>query len=735
MMSITIVYNTEELNLTLEKNIPEREAFEALSALTISAFEDLPEPLVFSFARRSGDVFRLQDPKDWKVFIDMVGDINHVKFTLENGAMSTDSEDESFEIITEETIGVESASESDDLEFNEESEPSMDLKTKGSEPEFSEDDEPIIESENEGDEDDNIEKPKPCAKPAAKPEQQQPQTLRQRVAQFVVDVGTEDLQNIFVVQHSLLCDGHDIPTAVRLALETSDVAANHPLVQDMLPFLSFAAPKFQPWVPMLTSAFSAEHVAAMVPQLVEAITQAAEGQENVNLDIASAFPPEVISQIERLIPNGQEREFECDPEMPFSVVEEARDAVEQEFGPVHHGISCDVCDMNGIIGVRYKCTVRPDYDLCSACEPNSDPSYPLIKIKQPLGGRLAVPGIWEFHRAVGGGCPRRGGRGFGPFGGRRRGRGGRCGGGRRRGSGGRLRGMGGCPFREIERPCDFTKKMCEEMKKLCSEQGVPMPSFHPQPSAPAPSAEQEEPKENPCKGLQKKIQVLKQEAKKCRKELKSKKQEQKNAKKELKEAKKQQKKVWLAKQRFASKVVAHLDAEEVQIAEPGTMLLKTWKVENTGTVAWSEETIASFVKGREAVVSPDCRLVQVGAVAPGEVVYIRIMLEAPTSAGKYKVIFRLNNPEAGRFGAPMKSFIVVEEPKSEIVEDEKIAAEVEEVYVEPEVEEPVEPQPEPFRFQVALDQIVSMGFPENDTKSILVAVEGNVERTLEILMQ
>merc|ERR1719203_635680 len=92
----------------------------------------------------------------------------------------------------------------------------------------------------------------------------------------------------------------------------------------------------------------------------------------------------------------------------------------------------------------------------------------------------------------------------------------------------------------------------------------------------------------------------------------------KKAKKELKKAKKQQKKV--AKQRFASEVVAHLDAEEVQTAQPGTMLLKTWKVKNTGTVAWSEET------------------------------------------------------------------------KSEASDDEKIAAEVEEVYEEPVVEE--EPEPE-----------------------------------------
>lgn len=707
MMRITIVYNNEELDLTLEKNIPEREAFEALSALTISAFEDLPEPLVFSFARRSGDAFRLQDPKDWKVFIDMVGDVNHVKFTLPNNAMSTDSEDESFEIITEETIGVESASESDELDLNEESEPSCDSKTLWEDS----DDAPIIESENEDDEK-NIEKPKPCAQPASAPEQQQqPQSLRQRVAQFVTEVGTEDLQNIFVVQHSLLCDGHDIPTAVRLALETSDVAANHPLVHDMLPFLQLAAPKFQPWVPMLTAAFSAEHVAAMVPQLVECITQAAEGAEDVHLDIASAFPPHVINEIQRLLPNGVEREFECDPEMPFGVVEEARDAVEQEFGPVHHGVTCDGCGMENIIGVRFKCTVTPDYDLCAACEPAHDPSKPLIKIKQPLGGRLATPGIWEFHRAVGGGCPR-GGRGFG---GRRRG-------GRGRGCGGRRR--RGCPFGrnpEMMRGCDFMKKMCAETKKRCSEQSFVPPHQEEQPSAPS------QPKIPVCKELKEKIQILKQEAKKCRKELKSKKKEQKKARKELKKAKK------VAKQRFASEVVSHIDTEEIQTAEPGTMLLKTWKVKNVGTASWSEETIASFVKGRESVVASDCRLVQVGAVAPEEVVYIRTMFEVPIAPGKYKVIFRLNNPEAGRFGCPMKCFIIVEEPNSDAVEDEKIAAEVEEVYEEP--AEAEEPQPEPFRFQTALDQVVSMGFSEDDTKSILVAVEGNLERALEILMQ
>merc|ERR1712154_122566 len=127
----------------------------------------------------------------------------------------------------------------------------------------------------------------------------------------------------------------------------------------------------------------------------------------------------------------------------------------------------------------------------------------------------------------------------------------------------------------------------------------------------------------------------------------------------------------VAKKRFASEVVAHLDTEEEQIAEPGTMLLKTWKVKNVGKATWSEETVASFLKGREEVVAPDCRIVPVGTVDPQDVAYIRSMFQVPNEPGRYKVVFRLNNPEAGKFGAPMKSIIVVEKRAEEIVEEEE----------------------------------------------------------------
>ena len=51
---------------------------------------------------------------------------------------------------------------------------------------------------------------------------------------------------------------------------------------------------------------------------------------------------------------------------------------------VHHFVTCDGCGMSPIVGPRYKCTVRNDYDLCATCEANkSDPtSFPSVLISR-----------------------------------------------------------------------------------------------------------------------------------------------------------------------------------------------------------------------------------------------------------------------------------------------------------------------------------------------------------------
>jgi len=50
---------------------------------------------------------------------------------------------------------------------------------------------------------------------------------------------------------------------------------------------------------------------------------------------------------------------------------------------VHKRITCDGCGTKPILGVRYKCTVRNDFDLCSTCEAKSVQPYPMVKIVRP----------------------------------------------------------------------------------------------------------------------------------------------------------------------------------------------------------------------------------------------------------------------------------------------------------------------------------------------------------------
>jgi len=72
-----------------------------------------------------------------------------------------------------------------------------------------------------------------------------------------------------------------------------------------------------------------------------------------------------------------------------------------QHAAVHTGITCDGCQQSPITGVRFKCKVCNDFDLCASCEEkNVHPAdHPLVKFKVPHGGR---------------GCGRHG---FGPRGG------------------------------------------------------------------------------------------------------------------------------------------------------------------------------------------------------------------------------------------------------------------------------------------------------------------------------
>ena len=57
---------------------------------------------------------------------------------------------------------------------------------------------------------------------------------------------------------------------------------------------------------------------------------------------------------------------------------------------VHINVRCDNCDVCPIVGARYKCAVREDYDLCELCESKEAQPHPMIKINSPDQAPAAI---------------------------------------------------------------------------------------------------------------------------------------------------------------------------------------------------------------------------------------------------------------------------------------------------------------------------------------------------------
>lgn len=57
---------------------------------------------------------------------------------------------------------------------------------------------------------------------------------------------------------------------------------------------------------------------------------------------------------------------------------------------VHERVQCDGCGMNPIVGIRYKCSVKKDFDFCATCEERKDHEYAFLKITKPEQAPTAI---------------------------------------------------------------------------------------------------------------------------------------------------------------------------------------------------------------------------------------------------------------------------------------------------------------------------------------------------------
>lgn len=223
------------------------------------------------------------------------------------------------------------------------------------------------------------------------------------------------------------------------------------------------APLFVQLAPMLLQHLSSvpgalEKHAARKPEIARAALQAV-------LDALEPFPQlrEVLSAVERTLQSEnmegltqvviafleaftklpQEQQLDIAPIVLGSVIEKVLPVVtaameehmagmqqpqHQHNANVHYGVVCDGCDVSPIVGNRYKCMQRPDYDLCETCHARKgethDQEHTFRCIAQPYqadcgagsGFRRSCPWGKGFGKGFGKGW----GKGWGKEGGWRR---------------------------------------------------------------------------------------------------------------------------------------------------------------------------------------------------------------------------------------------------------------------------------------------------------------------------
>jgi hypothetical protein len=213
----------EQVSFELEKGLQDSEAFEVLRVFTVSGFDSLSDDFVLSWPK--GDNFIINDAADLKkVLNNFSGPALHL--VIDEPVESED--DESYEFVT--SGAVESATEEEEVSSADEEIPEK--------AQAFEDEEPVIEDyQAEGTAPPEEPQAEGTAPPAAEGTAPEQPSIRTRVLQLVASIGAEGMQNLVAITHSLLKEGVQLADALRVAIETSEVASSSQLVKDVLPLV------------------------------------------------------------------------------------------------------------------------------------------------------------------------------------------------------------------------------------------------------------------------------------------------------------------------------------------------------------------------------------------------------------------------------------------------------------------------------------------------------------------
>ena len=388
--------------------------------------------------------------------------------------------------------------------------------------------------------------------------------------------------------------------------------------------------------------------------------------------------------------------------------DEDEDDDTEDRAVVHPRVICDGCGANPVTGVRYKCAVCNDFDLCETCEANTthDASHAFLKIRTPAQAPAAIMTVLRDGEANGNpdkdrnwrrGCRRAWRRGGGRWG--------------RRHNRGKPQPARAAPSEQEQEDLDLQRALSMSMQDP--------------PSAPAAAAPATTPAATPAPV-----------------------------------------KTPVPARALVARFVCHVAPERNVSLAPDTRFTKTWRLRNEGTAAWPEGCRLVHVGAYSLDAPVDG--VAVPAAAVGETVDIAVGMVAPTAPGRYVSYWRLITPDGVRFGHRVWADLAVAVPAptptpdaapvtptpvaaptspavaapvadpapttaAPVVADTAPTAVDEAPDTPPAVASPVPVHSEPVR-DANVQALMTMGFPEDAAVAALAACDGHLDQACESLL-
>jgi hypothetical protein len=202
-------------------------------------------------------------------------------------------------------------------------------------------------------------------------------------------------------------EGKDVKTLVMDIIRNSSFC-NHPFIRKASTDFEKMLDKINHMSVLLLKA-GTNGLQLAVPLILRGYANMKAGANDGMIDLAPVFKlvfPEMTSWLKSGLADEEEVTFDLGKVMRFMTEKQIADRQPQaKEGQdekslidskvvIHHGVTCDICNVEPIIGIRYKCMTCVDFDMCEICHKGNHPKeHPMIFLQKPAPhGSLSLQG-------------------------------------------------------------------------------------------------------------------------------------------------------------------------------------------------------------------------------------------------------------------------------------------------------------------------------------------------------